>query len=394
MPRSAETLTRNGSGGPLSPPPLRRPKPEYLPAYLSNGFLGVRVGTIPLVEGLVIVSGLRAVDSVHGIETFARGPYPFSGDIEINGQKMSRSLHDVRFIEQVYDFSCGELHSRFEFRAQGVTATVNVVSLCSRSLPTAVLQEIEVRVDHACQLQVSAGLDQTGVPGRLVARAADRVDDLDSVAHGSLLWETNGALSRCGAAYVTSFEGATEVEERRQLSDALAPLSTSYGVHARSGRRYVLRQISVLVASALHAEPDRQACRLVSIGQNRGFDGLRDANREAWSEDLDKSSSSCRRQRTLAGDLRCGFLLSTGICPPNVTFQHRHVRPGFLARLLLLLRPRHVGHRDVRLSTFLVDCAEHGTGLAGLPLYSAAGGQTERVNARVRGDPVSLGEQR
>ena len=74
--RSTETPTRNGSGGPLSPPPLRRPKPEYLPAYLSNGFLGVRVGTIPLVEGLVIVSGLRAVDSVHGIETFARGPYP------------------------------------------------------------------------------------------------------------------------------------------------------------------------------------------------------------------------------------------------------------------------------------------------------------------------------
>ncbi len=282
--RSTETPTRNGSGGPLSPAPLRRPKPEYLPAYLSNGFLGVRVGTIPLVEGLVIVSGLRAVDSVHGIETFARGPYPFSGDIEINGHKLSRSLQDVRFIEQIYDFSCGELHSRFEFRAQGVTATVDVVSFCSRSLPTAVLQAIEVRVDHACELKVSAGLDQTGVPGRLVARAAHRVDDLDSVAHGSLLWETSGGLSRCGAAYVTSFEGATEVDETRQLTDALAPVSTSYGVRARSGRRYVVRQISVLVASALHAEPDRQACRLVSIGRNSGFDALRKANQEAWSE--------------------------------------------------------------------------------------------------------------
>ena len=43
---------------------------------MSNGFLGVRVGTVPLVEGPVIVSGLRALDSIHGIETFARGPYP------------------------------------------------------------------------------------------------------------------------------------------------------------------------------------------------------------------------------------------------------------------------------------------------------------------------------
>ena len=295
MPRSAETPTRNGSGGPLSPAPLRRPKPEYLPAYLSNGFLGVRVGTIPLVEGLVIVSGLRAVDSVHGIETFARGPYPFSGDIEINGQKLSRSLHDVRFIEQIYDFSCGELHSRFEFRAQGVTATVNVVSFCSRSLPTAVLQTIEVRVDHACELKVTAGLDQTGVPGRLVSRAAHRVDDLDSVAHGSLLWETSGGLSRCGAAYVTSFEGATEVDETRQLSDALAPVSTSYGVRARSGRRYVVRQISVLVASALHAEPDRQACRLVSIGSESRLRRIAEGQSGSLERNLGESSSSCRR---------------------------------------------------------------------------------------------------
>ena len=284
MSQSAETRSENGSGAPLSPPPLRRPRPEYLPAYLSNGFLGVRVGTVPLVEGLVIVSGLRALDSVHGIETFARGPYPLGGDIEINGQRMSRSPHSVRFIEQIYDFSCGELHSRFKFRVDEVTATVEVVCFCSRSLPTAVLQSIVVRVDHACQLKVSAGLDQTGVPGTLLARVAHRVDDADSVAHGSVLWETSGGLSRCGAAYVASFEGATAVEESRELRDAAAPVSTSYELQARSGRRYVVRQISVLVASALHAQPERQACRLVSIGRNRGFDGLRKENREAWSE--------------------------------------------------------------------------------------------------------------
>ena len=52
----------------------------------------------------------------------------------------------------------------------------------------------------------------------------------------------------------------------------------------RSGRRYALKQISTLVPSAMHAEPDRQACRLVSIGWNRGFDGLRTANVEAWTE--------------------------------------------------------------------------------------------------------------
>ncbi len=284
MPRSARGNPKSPVGGPLSPPPLRRPRPEYLPAYLSNGFLGVRVGTIPLVEGLVIVSGLRAVDSVHEIETFARGPYPFSGDIEINGQAMSRSPQNVRFVEQFYDFSCGELRSHFEFRVDKATASVDVVNLCSRSLPTAVLQMIEVRVDHACEMTISAGLSQTGIPGSLVSRKAYRVDDVDSVAHGSLLWETNGGLSRCGAAYVSSFEGASDVDETRRIKDTLAPVSTSYTLHARSGRRYALKQISTLVPSAMHAEPDRQACRLVSIGWNRGFDGLRTANVEAWTE--------------------------------------------------------------------------------------------------------------
>src|SRR5208282_5057567 len=100
------------------------------------------------------------------------------------------SPQNVRFVEQFYDFSCGELRSHFEFRVDKATASVDVVNLCSRSLPTAVLQMIEVRVDHACEMTISAGLSQTGIPGSLVSRKAYRVDDVDSVAHGSLLWET------------------------------------------------------------------------------------------------------------------------------------------------------------------------------------------------------------
>ena len=65
-----------------------------------------------------------------------------------------------------------------------------------------------------------------------MSRKAYRVDDVDSVAHGSLLWETNGGLSRCGAAYVSSFEGASDVDETRRIKDTLAPVSTSYALHA------------------------------------------------------------------------------------------------------------------------------------------------------------------
>lgn len=44
--------------GPLSPPPVRDFKPGYLPAYVSNGLIGLRAGPLPLLQGVRIVSGI------------------------------------------------------------------------------------------------------------------------------------------------------------------------------------------------------------------------------------------------------------------------------------------------------------------------------------------------
>ena len=48
---------------PLSPPAVLAWRPEYIPAYLSNGLIGLRAGPIPLTEGVAIVNGLAAIDS-------------------------------------------------------------------------------------------------------------------------------------------------------------------------------------------------------------------------------------------------------------------------------------------------------------------------------------------
>src|SRR5205085_1215147 len=99
---------------PISPPPLRRWRPEYIPAYLSNGLIGLRAGPIPLIEGVAIVSGLAAVDPVEKGEGFGRAPYPIGGDLEIDGAKLSRLPRQAELVEQRYDFANGELTSRFE----------------------------------------------------------------------------------------------------------------------------------------------------------------------------------------------------------------------------------------------------------------------------------------
>ncbi len=161
----------------MSPAPLREVKPEYLPAYLSNGLVGLRVGPIPLIDGLSIVSGLRAADPEERVESFARGPYPLAGDIIINGHALSRHADRRRLVEQRYDFSCGELTSTFEYCVDGIRALAQVLSLCNRSLPTIVQQEVAVRVDGACELSIVSGLSCAGLGGRLLHRETTEPSD-------------------------------------------------------------------------------------------------------------------------------------------------------------------------------------------------------------------------
>jgi len=269
---------------PISPPPVGWWLPEYIPAYLSNGVIGLRAGPIPLIEGVAIVNGLAAIDPVEKGEGLARAPYPIGGDLEVDGAELSRRPGQAVLVEQHYDFACGELSSRFSFHPTDATATVDVLTFCSRSLPSVVLQEVQVRVDRPCRLVISAKVDPTGISGAWRSRETTTPDADQPVVDGSMLWETHGGLSTCGAAYITHFEGGDGVERRRAEHDVLAPLSTSYSLDARPERSYVLRQYTSLVPSQAHHEPHRQATRLVGMAAQRGFEHLRAENREAWEQ--------------------------------------------------------------------------------------------------------------
>src|SRR5512142_91904 len=127
--RSHAACMRSGmAGGPISPPAVTRWKHEFLPAYLSNGLIGARVGRFPMLEGLVIVSGLAAVHPKEKVEGFARGPYPFAGDVAIDGVKISERSDQLKLVAQRYDFSCGELHTKLRFVAGNANATIEVLT--------------------------------------------------------------------------------------------------------------------------------------------------------------------------------------------------------------------------------------------------------------------------
>jgi protein-glucosylgalactosylhydroxylysine glucosidase len=57
--------------------------PGALPAYLSNGVIGLRVGQLPLSSSVAMISGFAGVDPQTGVESFAPAPYPVAGDVVV-----------------------------------------------------------------------------------------------------------------------------------------------------------------------------------------------------------------------------------------------------------------------------------------------------------------------
>jgi len=192
---------------PISPSPVTEHGPDYLPSYLSNGLIGLRVREVPLLDGAAVVNGLAGIDAHARVECTPYVPYPLAGDIQIGQVSMSDVPHSLRFIEQVYDFSCGELTSRFTFNSDGVEACVEVLTFCSRSHPFIVCQEWTIECSSACDVVLRAKIDPDQIPGRAIWRSTDLPGDDKSAIDGVLLWSPFGDMATCGLAYATQFLG-------------------------------------------------------------------------------------------------------------------------------------------------------------------------------------------
>jgi trehalose/maltose hydrolase-like predicted phosphorylase len=270
---------------PISPPPVFGAGDRYLPAYVSNGVIGLRVRSQPLQTGMAIVSGYVGEDPERGIEAAAPAPYPLTGDIAVDGLWLSDLPDQVSALEQAYDFASGELTSRFVFAAHDRRVSCTVLTFASREDPTLVCQELTLSVDGACDLQVRAGVAVMGVLGRALRFLRGTPGEAEASCDGALLWESAGALGRIGLAYITQVSGgaAADAPATRPALNG-SGLITTYVFRARAATTYRLRQVTSLVPGVLHSRPDEQASRLVAKARRDGFDVLRAENRAAWDE--------------------------------------------------------------------------------------------------------------
>ncbi|MCS6624666.1 hypothetical protein N0B44_17250 [Roseibacterium beibuensis] len=267
---------------PISPPVERGPRGADLPAYVSNGLIGLRVRENPLTAGMCIVSGFVGEHHEKRVEAAAAGPYPLGGDIAIDGLWASDQPQAVEPLEQAYDFATGELTSRLAVRIGERRVDLEIVTFASRSHPTIVCQEVTAEADGACDLMVRSRLDTNDLRGRMVERRLDTAGEPEPACDGSILWESEGELARLGLAMSTAV--AHEAERTQEPWDALGPLSTTYTQRAQKGRRLRFQTLTSLVPSVMHGQPHRHAVRMVAIAGELGFDELRRRNREAWRE--------------------------------------------------------------------------------------------------------------
>ena len=267
---------------PISPPPARGPRGADLPAYVSNGLIGLRVRENPLQAGMCIVSGFVGEHHEVRVEAAAAGPYPLGGDIALDGLWASDQPQAVEPLEQAYDFATGELTSRLAVRIGERWAEVEIVTFASRTHPTIVCQQMTVEVDSACDLMVRCRLDVDGLRGRMLERRLDTPGEAEPVCDGSILWESEGALGRLGLALLTAV--GHEAKRTQEHWDALGPLSTTWSQRAVKGRRLRFDMLTSLVPDVMHNQPHRQAVRMAAMAGELGLEELRRRNRAVWRD--------------------------------------------------------------------------------------------------------------
>jgi protein-glucosylgalactosylhydroxylysine glucosidase len=268
---------------PISPPPVIGTGGDHLPAYVSNGVIGLRVLSVPLRPGLAMLNGLAALHPVMGIEYSPEAPYPLAGDLAVGRVRLSEWPHCAGEVEQRYDFTCGELHSRFCAEIDGTVLDVEVLTFASRSHPALVVQEVSVTPSRACELTLTALVSTAGVPGRVERRIVGVSSGDEDLADGLLRFEPVGGISSSGVALWTDVRGDDAPGERADWWGN-GDLATVYRVDARRGRRYRLRQIAAMVPSSMHSVADHHAVRLLRSGVDLGFDELRSRNAALWEE--------------------------------------------------------------------------------------------------------------
>ncbi len=263
---------------PLGPKTEHGARGNDLPAYVSNGAVGLRVREVALLPGSAIVSGVVGLHQDDGLEAAIGVPYPLAGDIGIGEAWLSEQPWATNNLQQRYAFATGELISNFTYHVGDAALRIEVVTFASRSDPSLTLQRVEFVSDTVCTFKLRAIVAKAEARGTVGERDLGRkIENCD----GSILWIPEGGMSSCGIAYY-SFCPAAVSEPSFRHKHGSGSLITEYQVTLNPGQSVRLDQIAAIISSVSHNRPREEAVRRLAQGVALGFDVLRERNRECW----------------------------------------------------------------------------------------------------------------
>lgn len=252
---------------------------HFDPAYLSNGLIGIRPSTNPLAKANTLVSGFVSAQNPNQVESLSPAPYPLETDIRIGGVSLLDHPGLVKAQRQTLDMSTGELTTDMIFAPQnGVPLSLRILQFASRSLPSVLCQEITVYSSSDAEIEFVLCIDGGAIPGSFYVKDAPERTRAD-LACG---FASGGSLSKLGIALLSSTPDGSL--QKKELVAKELQISRSCLLRASSGRRVCFQTVAAMVSDLYHPEPFLEAIRLANWAATLGFEFLRNANREAWSD--------------------------------------------------------------------------------------------------------------
>lgn len=255
---------------------------RFEPAYLSNGLIGIRPGANPLAKAITQVSGFVYAQVPYGMQAISPAPYPLETDIQLgatgNGPRALQNPDLLKPTRQTLDMSTGELTSELIFApGDGASLNIEVLQFASRTVPSLICQEIKLVASADTEVTLIPSIDTEGTltaPYRTEVPARTEIDLVGG-------FDSHGNRSKLGIAlHIETPDAPARALEPLPSDTALA---RSYVLQLKSGQPFRFRTIAAMVSEIYHPEPAMEAIRLASWGGMLGFDDLREANREAWS---------------------------------------------------------------------------------------------------------------
>lgn len=285
------------------------------PAFLTNGFIGIRPGPIPLVadpfSGTTAPSGFDPTvpATVAGFmyrdvslhEVLAPGPYPFATAVLLDGTDLLRATGARAVpLSQTLDMACGELTTHFELSSGGVRVALNSTMFVSRSLPTVAAMRVTAAITSpgrhrnltlapALSLSPKKCRSDTGQPNGVGADCTVPAAPYNSTIPGPTMpgwaawvWDKDirylGAVTNLGSRVGVAAKPNLTTTEKGVTYEVLVSVVSS----AVSGEQDPVLAAYEHVERAAYLGGDVPFA--ASPRPSGGFATLRRRNREAWAE--------------------------------------------------------------------------------------------------------------